>query len=72
MTLPRSDAGYEARNFDKTNISEIAGDVCAQARTLAEAKQLQWSASIRESGRVFIGVVDQDQQQASRYVCITT
>ena len=49
MTLARADSGSETLNFDKINISEIAGEVCAQARTLTEAKQLQWSANIPES-----------------------
>jgi len=49
MTLARADAGSETLNFDKTDISEITGEVCAQARTLTEAKQLEWSANIPES-----------------------
>ena len=49
MTLSRADAGSETLSFDKTNVTEITADVCAQARTLAEAKQLQWSANIPEA-----------------------
>ena len=49
MTLARADAGSETLNFDNTNVSEIVGEVCTQARTLAEAKQLQWSATIPEA-----------------------
>jgi len=48
MTLARADTGAEALNFDRTNISEIANEVCTQARTLTEAKQLHWKAIIPE------------------------
>jgi heavy metal sensor kinase len=49
MTLARADTGSATLNFDRTNVSEIVSEVCAQARTLTDAKQLQWSASIPES-----------------------
>jgi len=48
ITLARADTGAEALNFDRTNISEIANEVCTQARTLTEAKQLHWKAIIPE------------------------
>jgi heavy metal sensor kinase len=46
MTLARADTGSENLLFHKTNISEIAAEVCTQAQTLSEAKQLHWSAII--------------------------
>jgi signal transduction histidine kinase len=49
MTLARAVTGSETLAFHKTNINEIAAEVCTQARTLSEAKQLHWSAIIPES-----------------------
>ena len=49
MTLARADTGSETLNFDRTNIREIATEVCTQAQTLAEAKRLQWSATISDT-----------------------
>ena len=48
MTLARADTGSETLNFDKTNVSEMVSEVCAQARTLTDIMQLQWSTSISE------------------------
>jgi len=49
MMLARADTGSETLNFDRTNICEIATEVCTQAQSLAEAKQLQWSATIPDT-----------------------
>jgi heavy metal sensor kinase len=49
MTLARADTGSETLNFQMLDVSDLARQVCAQAQTLAEAKQLHWSASIPES-----------------------
>jgi|SRR5215469_1105929 len=49
MTLARADTGSEMLKFDRTNISEIAGEVCTQAQTLSEAKQIHWSATISDA-----------------------
>jgi signal transduction histidine kinase len=49
MTLARADTGSDTLNFDRTNMSEIASEVCSQAQTLTEGKQLHWSATIPET-----------------------
>jgi signal transduction histidine kinase len=46
MTLARADTGSETLAFQRIDISELAGEVCTQAQTLAEAKQLQWKAVV--------------------------
>jgi heavy metal sensor kinase len=46
MTLARADTGSETLNFAKTNISEIAAEVCTQAQTLTAVKQLHWNATV--------------------------
>lgn len=48
-TLARADTGSETLNFDRTNISEVASEVCNQAQTLTDTKQLQWSATIPDA-----------------------
>jgi heavy metal sensor kinase len=49
MTLARADTGSETLNFARTNINEIASEVCTQAQTLAEAQQLHWIATIPDT-----------------------
>ena len=49
MLLGRADAGTETLDFQKTDVSELARAVSAQAQTLAEAKELKWNAAVPES-----------------------
>jgi heavy metal sensor kinase len=49
MTLARADTGSESLNFARTDISELAREVCTQAQTLTEAKQLRWEAAIPDA-----------------------
>jgi heavy metal sensor kinase len=49
MLLARSDTGTEALNFQRTDLNALARDVCTQAQTLAEAKQLTWKAVLPEA-----------------------
>ena len=49
MLLARSDTGTEVLHFQRTDLNALARDVCTQAQTLAEAKQLTWKAVIPEA-----------------------
>jgi heavy metal sensor kinase len=49
MTLARADTGSETLAVQRIDISELAGEVCTQAQTLANAKQLQWKAVVPET-----------------------
>lgn len=49
MLLARSDTGTEVLDFQRTDLSALVRDVCSQAQTLAEAKQLKWKAAILEA-----------------------
>ena len=48
MTLARADTGSESLTFQRTDIAEIAREVCTQAQTLAESKDLEWKAVVAE------------------------
>jgi heavy metal sensor kinase len=49
MTLARADTGSETLAVQRIEISELAREVCTQAQTLADAKQLQWKAVVPET-----------------------
>jgi signal transduction histidine kinase len=49
MTLARADTGSETLAVQRIDISELAGEVCTQAQTLADTKQLQWKAVVPET-----------------------
>jgi heavy metal sensor kinase len=46
MLLARADTGTEALHFKQVNVCEIARRASAQGKTLADARQLQWSETI--------------------------
>jgi heavy metal sensor kinase len=46
MLLARTDIGTEALHLKQVNVCEIAQRASAQGKTLADARQLQWSQSI--------------------------
>jgi len=49
MMLARADTGSETLNIERIDVSDLVRDVCTQAQTLAEARQLHWSAAIPET-----------------------
>ena len=46
MLLARADVGTEGLHFKQVNLCEIAQRASAQGRTLADARQLQWTETI--------------------------
>jgi heavy metal sensor kinase len=49
MILARADTGTETLNFRDIDVSMLASEVCSQAQTLAESKQIRWQATFPQT-----------------------